>query len=202
MLVIGLCGGSGSGKGEVSHRFLKHGIPSLDTDKIYRELVSQPGDCLNELVAAFGGDILLEDGSLNRKKLALIVFCGDEARSKKKLLESITHKHILNRVRSELQRYAKEERPPAVIVDAPLLFESKFDKECNIVIAVLCDRDTRIARIIKRDGISEPEAKRRIDAQITDEELKARADFTITNDKYHDLDAQINEIANNILRRR
>ncbi len=203
MLVIGLCGGSGSGKGEVCRRFFNHRILSLDTDKIYRDLISWRSDCFNELVSAFGDEILLPDGTLDRRKLASIVFCGNDAQEKKALLEKITHTHILNFVRAELKRLAESsERPPAVIVDAPLLYESGFDKECNLVIAVLCDKDIRISRIIKRDGISKKAAEERINSQISDEALAQRADFTIINDENHDLDAQVNEIANNILRRR
>jgi len=203
MLVIGLCGGSGSGKGEVCRRFLNYGIPSLDTDKIYRDLIDSKGECLAELSEAFGADILSIDGALDRKKLASIVFSGEGAKEKKSLLENITHKHILNFVRAELIKLSKSnERPSAVLVDAPLLYESGFDKECNFVIAVLCDKQTRIERIVRRDGISVKSAEERINAQISDEELSRRADFTIVNDIYHDLDVQVNRIATNILRRR
>ena len=203
MLVIGLCGGSGSGKGEVCRRFLNYGILSLDTDKIYRDLLSWRSDCFNELVCAFGEGILLPDGSLDRKRLASMVFCGVDAKEKKALLEKITHKHILNFVRAEIKKLAQSsERPPAVIVDAPLLYESGFDKECNLVIAVLCDKDIRISRIMKRDGITRKAAEERINSQISDEVLAQRADFTIINDGNFDLDAQVNEMANNMLRRR
>lgn len=203
MLTIGLCGGSGSGKGYVSSLFSDLGIPSIDTDKVYRDITSHKTECTRELKECFGDVIINPDGSLNRKELSRIVFFGDGCEERKKMLESITHRYILDEVRKILREYASSEnRPSAVLVDAPLLFESGFDKECNAIIAVICDRETRIKRIISRDGITRDEAIARISSQISDEKLKSLADFLIINDGIRDLRRQVEAISNNILRRR
>ncbi len=203
MLTIGLCGGSGSGKGYVSRLFFELGIPSVDTDAIYRAQTMAGEKCTQELAEAFGAEILNKDGSINRTVLAELVFSGEGATERKGLLEAITHRHILDEVRRILQEYARSEaRPAAVLVDAPLLYESGFDRECNAVIAVICDRETRISRIISRDGISRAAAIARINAQITDERLNELADFVIVNDGKSDLLSQVKAISTNILRRR
>lgn len=180
MKIIGLCGGSGSGKGTVSSIFASYGIPSVDTDAVYRRITSCDTPCLRALAEEFGNDIISHDGSLNRKMLGQIVF-SDNSEERLNKLNSISHSYILDETREILKGY-KNEGCFAAIVDAPLLFESGFDKECDVIIAVLCDRDTRIERIVKRDNIDRLSAEKRIDAQLTDEELKAKARFCIYND--------------------
>lgn len=175
--VIGLCGGSGSGKGVVGAFFSEFGYLTVDTDKVYRNITSSKSPCLDALVEEFGKKILDEKGALNRRILAGIVFSDTE---KLKTLNSITHKFVLNEVRAII-RCAEKDGRVGVIVDAPLLYESGFNSECDFVIAVSADRDVRIKRIIERDKITEAEAIRRIDSQKTDEELKKLADFVIVN---------------------
>ena len=94
MKIIGLCGGSGSGKGTVCEIFSKNQIPAIDTDKVYRELTSADSECLRELKKAFGNDIIAPNGSLDRRKLATIVFAGDNAASQLEMLNKISHKFI------------------------------------------------------------------------------------------------------------
>ncbi len=203
MLTIGLCGGSGSGKGFVSAEFKKYGIPSIDTDALYRQMTTKNGICTSELARAFGEEILSPDGSVDRVKLSKLVFCGENSSENKRILEKITHKAILDEVRRILSCYASSpDRPPAVLVDAPLLFESGFDKECQLTVCVICDTDTRLRRIISRDGITKERAMARILAQISDDKLSSMCDFTIVNDGIADTCEQVKVIVNNILRRR
>ena len=96
MKVIGLCGGSGSGKGVVSSLFDRRGIPAIDTDTVYRELTSVDSPCNRVLSNEFGKEIISTDGSLNRKKLRTIVFTGDDSKLHLKKLNEITHKYILD----------------------------------------------------------------------------------------------------------
>lgn len=182
MKTIGLTGPSGSGKGALESILLRHGVPFLDTDAVYHEMVSRPSDCLRELKSTFGDFILSADGSLDRKRLAAYVFDseGDRA-SRLEALNRVTHKHVLDVVRLWL-RQKESEGYKAAIVDAPLLYESGFDEECDLVIAVLAHKEVRLARIMLRDGISEKEARARIDAQPSDDFYKERADFVINND--------------------
>lgn len=179
MKVIGLCGGSGSGKGTVSALFMTHGFYIIDTDAVYHDLISFTSDLSIELADAFGSSILSR-GAIDRGVLSSIVFSGDNSREKLDLLNRITHKHILNEVRELLLKY-KSEGARYVLVDAPLLFESGFNNECDIVISVIADKDKRISRIMERDGISFEAAEKRISSQIDDEWLRQNSDFVIEN---------------------
>ena len=191
MKVIGLCGGSGSGKGTVSTVFSDLGIPSIDTDAVYREMTRSDSPCMQALAKAFGYDIVADGGGLERSKLASIVF-GDH--EKLSMLNSISHQYILAETRRRLASY-KSEGYKAAIVDAPVLFESGFDSECDIVICVISDPDLRVKRIIERDGISQDAALKRLSNQIPNEELVSRCDYVIYNNSGIDeLKAQISEI--------
>ena len=177
MKVIGLCGGSGSGKSTISSFFATHNILPINTDEIYRNITSHRTECINGLERAFGAEIINSDGSLNRKKLAPIVYADTE---KQRILNGIAHYHVLNEVRLIIEEAEKKEYF-AVLVDAPLLYESGFDKECDATVAVVADFEKRVERITIRDGISHEEAKGRINSQIPDSELIKKADYVIYN---------------------
>ncbi len=187
--VIGLCGRSGSGKGYVCNRFLQYGIPSIDTDKVYRDILSREGsECLFELIHEFGESIAV-DGKLDRRALASIVFAkGNE--DKLRRLNEISHKHILKETRLMISQYEKE-GAGAVIVDAPVLFESGFDSICDITLCVTAPDSVCIRRICERDGRSEEEAKSRLASQKSVSELREICSFEIVNDGVSDVDAQI-----------
>ncbi len=177
--IVGLCGGSGTGKGAASRLFSEFGFYPIDTDQVYRGLISTNSDCTQELVQAFGADILGENRLIDRKRLADAVFSYS---SKERLhtLNEITHKHILNDVRIEIQK-KENEGFDYVLIDAPVLYESGFDKECDFVVAILADEKIRIERIIKRDNISKTKALERIKNQKSDDFLKLNANFIIVN---------------------
>ncbi|GHV12339.1 dephospho-CoA kinase [Clostridia bacterium] len=197
MLIIGLAGGSGAGKGEVSRMFLAHGIESVDTDQVSREITKRGSDCLRELAEVFTGAILTPFGELDRRRLAEIAFASEE---KTALLNSITHKHILNDVRRFITDRERADRK-AVIVDAPLLYESGFNGSCDIVIAVVADPAIRIKRVTARDNITEEMAELRLSRQISDEELQRRADYVINNSSDFDaLREQVDSVYNKIQR--
>jgi dephospho-CoA kinase len=181
MKIIGLCGGSGSGKSMIGPLIESYGVACIDTDEVYRTLTKSDSACLRALRAEFGNEIITPDGALDRKKLASIVFEGEDKDEKRKRLNEISHKFILDETRSLIKMFEKREMS-AVLVDAPLLFESGFDKECDSIIFVYCDKETRIRRIMNRDGISKEHAEKRIAAQMPDEELFKRCDFVIVND--------------------
>jgi len=197
--IIGLCGGSGSGKGTVAELFSEFGFKSVDTDNVYHTLTSQKSQCLDALVDEFGESILNNDGSLNRKKLAEIVFHGEGSKVKLDRLNKISHYYILMRTRELLSDYERD-GVPAALVDAPLLFESGFNKECDIIIAVVADTNIRIARIAERDGISVDAAIARIKSQLSDDYLIENSDFVIDNSgKIEDTKRLCKEIAELIL---
>lgn len=191
MKVIGLCGGSGSGKGEVCAVFRENGILAIDTDAVYRNLTSRPGPLLTELKAEFGKEIISDSGSLNRRVLATIVFCSEGSENKLKRLNEIAHKHILDETRAMLSQHSADGARLGV-VDAPVLFESGFDSECDYIVSVVADRCIRIKRIMARDSITEIEAEQRIDTQISDDELISRSDYVIYNNgDIHSLRQQV-----------
>lgn len=180
MKVVGLCGGSGSGKGTVALLFEEYGFKSIDTDRLYHEMTSYMSPCLLELIDAFG-DGIVKDGQLCRPTLREMVFKDTDNTSALSLLNSITHKHIKIETEALLSKYECE-GTLAVLIDAPLLFESGFDKMCSSVIAVVADSEIRLDRIIKRDGIARDEAEKRINSQISDSKLIEKSDYIIVND--------------------
>ena len=194
MKVIGMCGGSGSGKGTACAFFEELGIKIIDTDRLYHDLTSSDSACLREITLAFGREVI-SNNSLDRRALANIVFSSAD---KLDLLNKISHKHILSEVRRLIADH-RENGVIGVIVDAPVLFESGFNIECDSTIAVCADTDIRVERIISRDNISKERALARIQAQKSDEWLKSKCDYYIENNTTtDDLKASVNIIANKI----
>ena len=170
------------------------GIPSIDTDKVYRDILSRDGsECLFELKNEFGDSIIAE-GKLDRRALANIVFAkGNE--NKLERLNEISHKHILKETLSMIEEYSKKGMG-AVIVDAPVLFESGFDSICDVTLCVTAPDSVCVERICKRDGRSEAEAKSRLASQKSVEELRSLCSFEIVNDGRCDIDSQISDFLN------
>ena len=180
MKVIGICGGSGSGKGTLAAMLVEAGFLHIDADSVYHDLTSADGPCLREMADAFGNEIISADGALDRGVLSSIVF-SYEGKEKLPLLNSITHRYVLEEIRRRIA--LAEGEYIAAIVDAPLLFESGFNKECDLIVSVVAPKDVRASRICERDEITEDVAQRRIDAQLDDEFLRLHSDIIITNDK-------------------
>ena len=183
MRVIGLTGGTGAGKGEVSLCFMTQGIKCLDTDKVSREVCKPGKPCLMELVEYFGQEILNPDGTLDRKGLAKIVF-GEETAEKREIKQAarnrITHRHIIDAMNAWLVEREREGATLAV-VDAPQLFESGFDRHCDYTIGVIADEKVRIRRITARDNITVEAAEKRIRAQKSDQFFIDTCDFIVYN---------------------
>ena len=195
MKIIGLTGGSGSGKGAVSKILADLNIPSVDTDLIYRELTANAGPCLSALSQAFGNEIIATDGSLHRKRLSELVFSGEGAEYRLKKLNEISHSFILAETERRLS-ILEDAGYDLAVVDAPVLFESGFDKRCDVIVAVVADRNIRIERIISRDGLTVDMSEKRIDAQLSDEELRSLCDYIIVNNT--DLDALKSDVIDTV----
>ena len=175
VLRIGLTGGIGAGKSTVSATFNELGGIVVDGDVIAREVVQPGTPGLNSLVEAFGEEILLPDGALNRPALAAIAFSDDQKRA---TLNGIVHPLVAQR-RSELIAAAPDD---AVIVeDIPLLVESQMAPMFPLVIVVHADADLRVRRLIEYRGFSEEDARARIAAQAADEQRRAVADVWLDN---------------------
>ena len=179
MLTVGLTGPSGAGKGIIASLFARFGVPSIDTDRVYHDLLIPPSACLDELKEAFGKGILLPDGTLDRRALASLVF-SEGGTQNLAALNRITHRHILEKTKDILAAY-EAEGVPAVLVDAPQLFESGFDRECGFILSVLAPFDLRLARVMERDGLDEERGRARLEASHTDEFFRERSDAVIIN---------------------
>ncbi len=180
MKVIGLTGGIGSGKSTVSFYLSQKGFYIIDADKMAHELTEKGSPCLSGLVAAFGDEILFEDGSLNRKKLGTIVFADDE---KKAILEELTTKVIVKKISDEISELRKNNKYDIIILDVPLLFETGMDSLADYVWLVVADDDVRVSRVMARDGISEEQVRLRIKNQMSTELKAKHATEIIDNSK-------------------
>ena len=181
--VLGLTGGSGAGKGAVSAVLAEHGIPTLDTDRVSRLVCEVGQPCLCALSEQFGDEILLPDGSLDRAGLAALVFGESDADKKAEKLSAlnrITHHYILEFARDWLCTQ-KENGHTAACIDAPQLFESGFDAECSFILGVTAECETRIARIMTRDGITREKALQRIASQHDDAFFAAHCNVMLEN---------------------
>jgi dephospho-CoA kinase len=175
LLKIGLTGGIGAGKSTVSATFAEYGAIVVDGDVIAREVVEPGTEGLSKLVEAFGSDILLPDGALNRPALAAVAFSNDEKRA---TLNGIVHPLVGQR-RSEL--IAAADADAVIVEDIPLLVESQMAPFFPLVIIVHADAELRVARLLKYRGFSEADARARIAAQATEEQRRAVADVWLDN---------------------
>lgn len=197
-MIIGLCGRSGSGKGYVSRLFERYGIPAVDTDAVYRDLTAASdklSPCMKEIIDRFGPDAALPDNSLNRAYIRRIVFSDDKDALVD--LNRITHKFILTETLERMNAYS-DSGFPIVIIDAPLLFESGFSSICDFIVCVTAPEDISLRRITERDGITAEDAKKRLDAQITNEELTKKCDAVIFNDDTDSVKDEVRELAERI----
>jgi dephospho-CoA kinase len=174
--VLGLTGGIGSGKSMVASMFAQLGADVIDADQLARAVVEPGQPALGEIATAFGRDILLPDGRLDRSKLARIIFADPVARGK---LNAITHPRIRERMDAAIA--ARASRPGVLIADIPLLYENDRASTVEMVIVVWVDPETELRRLHERDGLTEEEARQRIAAQMPLDEKRARADVVIDN---------------------
>jgi dephospho-CoA kinase len=183
MTVIGVTGPSGSGKGAVSAIIASlnaEKVCVIDADKVYHNIISPPSNCLDELVSFFGNGIINSDGTLCRPALADLVF-GDNNKEKLLLLNKITHKYVVQKVREDVSS-ALARGCSVCVIDAPLLIEAGIRNDCSFLIAVLASKEIRAGRISARDGISREKALERINSQKSDEFYISNSDGVIFND--------------------
>lgn len=177
MTVIGVTGPSGAGKSLFCSYFEESGCLHLDCDKIYHTLVDSPSDCTRALEAEFGPSVINPDGSLCRPALAEIVFAPDADGLRGKL-NKITHAFVLAEVRKAIKNTDKK----CAIIDAPLLFEAEYEKECDLTVALLAPPEERLARLMARDNRPVEALLARMAAAPSDEYYSSRADYTVIND--------------------
>ena len=176
-VVIGLTGQTGAGKSTVGESLLRRGMAWVDADAIAHDVADNEKVCLADLALEFTIDILNVDGTLNRKKLADIVF---HDKSKLRRLNEIIFPYIIRAIEAELVRL-QEEGHRYIVLDAPTLFESGCDRYCDVIISVVADEQLRLQRIMSRDGLTYAEAEARIQAQHRESYYVRRSDFVIEN---------------------
>jgi dephospho-CoA kinase len=186
--LFGLTGNIGAGKSTVARLLVKHGVPVIDADLLAREVV-QPGQpALSEIAARFGPNVLNPDGSLDRKALGTRVFANADERA---ALNAIVHPRI---AQASAQRIAAlaDAGHQAAVYEAALIVENGLDKGMDGLIVVDVPEELQLARLRARDGLTEPEARARLAAQLPAAVKRERATFLIENrGDLADLDAQV-----------
>lgn len=191
MKVIGITGSSGSGKTTLSKILnQQEEVKVIDADKIVKQMSVPGAEYLNAIKNTFGKEILLDDGNLNRKELANIIYNDDKAREK---LNNLTFKYVVDEILKRINNI-NDEKIKIVVIDAPLLFESGLEKCCDSVIALIADKKLKIKRICQRDNIDEKTAESRLNIQQTDEFYTKKADYVIINKENCDLKTEIDKI--------
>jgi dephospho-CoA kinase len=176
-LIIGLTGGIASGKSTVSNMFKDLGIPVVDADVIAKETVQKGRPAYKEIVRVFGEDILGADLQLDRVKLGAIIFQSEE---KRLLLNQIVHPAVRKEVLLQKEAFVREGHE-TVVLDIPLLFESKLTSFVDKVLLVFVDDTVQLERLMARNDFTTEEAKSRIQSQMPLTEKAALADVLINN---------------------
>lgn len=177
MIKIGLTGGIASGKSTVSKMLIELSIPVVDADVASRKVVEPGQPALTEIAEIFGPEVIQADGQLDRKRLGALIF-GDE--QQRKALNAIVHPRVREWMQNEIKRY-EEKGEKAIVLDIPLLIESKLKSWADKVLLVYVPKDIQIERLMARDHIHEKEALLRIHSQMPLEEKRAFADEIIDN---------------------
>ena len=179
--IFGLTGGIACGKSMVSKLFSDNGAPMVDADIVARDVVAPGSQALGLLVANFGAEILLPDGSLDRPRLGAMVFSDPRKRA---LLDNTLHQYIRNEILLRLK--VASEHNPLVGLEAPLLIERGYHTLFKPLIVVAVSPEIQLRRLMDRDGFNELEAKARIDSQIPLEKKIKLADYVIWNNGTQD----------------
>lgn len=175
--VLGLTGGIASGKSTVANMLRDLGIVVIDADVIAREVVEVGEDAYFKIVGAFGRNVLHEDRTINRAKLGEIIFNNEQ---KRKVLNSIVHPAVREKINRLKNEYI-EKQEKVIVLDIPLLFESKLTYLVEKVILVYVDREIQIKRLMDRNQLSLEEAEARINSQLPLTEKIPLADAVLYN---------------------
>ena len=195
MHIIGLTGAIACGKSSIADELRNFGAKTLDIDKVTKELLEYGGSLYSSDVQRYGKIVVNEDGGLNKKAVADIIFNNE---SERQWVNSVAHPVLLNRARDFLTECADNGEFLAVL-EVPLLFEAGWDNLVDEVWAVHISRKLQIKRLMARDGITRQEAVTRINAQMSSDEIAARADVVIDNSQ---LKIKIRKQILNLIRKR
>ncbi|GED14585.1 dephospho-CoA kinase [Aneurinibacillus migulanus] len=195
-MIIGLTGGIACGKSTVSRMLAERDARIIDADIIAREVVRPGEEAWSLVVERFGRDILLANDELDRVKLGSLVFSDEQARLD---LNAIVHPAVRGRMR-QLTKEAQEEGIALIVLDIPLLYESKLEYMVEKVVVVYCTVNQQLERLMKRNGFDEEEAQRRIASQMSIEDKRLRADYVIDNSgTLTETEQQVDELVGRLL---
>lgn len=186
MYKVGITGGIGSGKSTVCRLFEQNGIAVYDSDARAKALMAEDATLREQLVEAFGAECYNEQG-LDRAYLAGRVF-GDEAELQR--LNGIVHPAV----KEDFRRWADVQRGAYVVLESAILFESGFDAEVDTTLAVMAPMEERLRRTVERDGVDREAVRRRMEHQLSDDELHARAARTIVNLRMDYLESDVEQL--------
>lgn len=170
-LIVGLTGQTGAGKSTVSDYLRANDVTVIDADLIAREVVEKGSACIADIALEFGCEYITPEGTLNRKKMAKSVFTD---KGKLKKLNDIMFPYIIESIRQKLDSL-RESQEGIIVLDAPTLFESGADHQCDCVVSVTASQELRCRRIIARDHLTEQEALERINAQHDESYYRERS---------------------------
>ena len=190
MKIIGITGNSGSGKSTISKLISKnYEAKIIDADKIAKEMTNNNGEYLQAIRQAFGNNVI-KNNELDRKKLADIVFLN---RTEKEKLDGLTFEYVVEEIKKELKANQNLDYQ-YIILDVPLLIESKLDKLCDYTIGVIAPKTEKIKRICKRDKLSKEKALQRLNSQPNDEFFTKNCNTVINNENKEETIKMVNEI--------
>ena len=188
MKIIGITGVSGSGKTTISKMIQQQcEAEVIDADKIAKDLTQGDTEYLREIITEFGEKILDENHKLKRQELANIIF---EDKTKKEKLDKLTQKYVVE----EIKRQIEKSKAQLIILDVPLLFESKLNEICNITIGVIANQQEEIQRICARDNITVEQAMARLKNQNANEFFIENCDYIVENTNLENTQEELNKI--------
>ena len=188
---VALTGGIATGKSYVRAQFERAGVPTIDADRLARDVVAAGTPGFDAVLKRFGREVLDSEGALDRRKLGAIVFSDPIARRD---LEGIIHPAVKSAIDAWFASFGSA-APGFGVADIPLLYETGRHREFDTVVVTACDPETQVSRIVARDGITEAEARARVAAQLPIDEKVRRADYVIhTDGTFDETNRQIVEV--------
>lgn len=194
--IIGLTGQTGAGKSSVREILCKKGAAVIDADAVAHDITDNNLDCIYDIVSHFSCLVLNEKGKINRKALGKRVFSD---KNELAVLNKIIFPYIIEAIEHEVLGYIAK-GAKSIVIDGATVIESGCGKMCDVLVSVVAEEETRITRIIKRDGISKADAERRVAAQKPEKFYIENSDFVIKNDSTPaELERSVNSVLKNMV---